>query len=376
MSFTKNPFLFGQTVENTCFFDRRDEQALLKSSFEAGQNTILIAPRRYGKSSLIRKVIKDLKPRTFFCAYVDLFRANTLQKFNDILSQALAQATHTPLKQFGRFIKEWAPRLTPRVIIRGDELPEVDFEFARPSEKGQAVLGDLLGILPKMVKRGGKKGVIVFDEFQEILQFGDVSLLKEIRAIIQNHQDIAYCFAGSKQHLISEIFINAESPFFQFGKLITLDKLPRDDFFSFIVDNLKRFHIKNVQDLAGRILDFTSCHPYYTQMFCSYLWDIAQQGRQPTFESAMEVILKNQSYAYVAFWDRFTARQRNVLIALTHDPSASLHTADAILHWDLGSSATVTKVIRSLHKDGFIETGEGGRDQIADPFFARWLRQI
>lgn len=375
MSIKGNPFLFGQTVEKTCFFDRSEEQASLRSSFISGQNTILIAPRRYGKSSLIRKVLNDLQREGYFHAYIDLFRANTLRKFNDITSQAIAEATRTPLKQLGKFLKEWAPKLSPRVIFRGDALPEVEFEFSQSPSKAQAVLSELLAIPNKYAQKSGKNGIVVFDEFQEILQFGDVSLLKEIRAIIQHHQKIAYCFAGSRRHLISEIFIDSESPFYQFGKIMSLSRLPRDEFFAFIMKNLKTFNMPEVNHLVENILDFTNCHPYYTQMFCSYLWDSAQQMKEPSFETILEDVLKNQSYAYTAFWNRLTARQKNLLIALIQEPGAALHTAPAIFKWDLGSSATVTKVVKTLEREGFLEVIKG-KTSIADPFFAVWIQRI
>lgn len=376
MSSETNPFLFGQTVEDTCFFNRTEEQASLKSAFESGQNTILIAPRRYGKSSLIRKVLKNLDPNKFFFIYTDLFRTNTLKKFNDLISQSIAKATGTPLKQFGKFLKQWAPKLTPRVIFRGDDLPEVDFEFSPSSEKAEAVLGELLEIPQKFAQKTGKRGIVVFDEFQEILQFGNVSLLKEIRAIIQHHQSIAYCFAGSKRHLISEMFIDSESPFYQFGKIMSIGSLPRNEFFAFITKNLKPSAIPEINSLTNRILDFTDCHPYHTQMFCSYFWDLAKQSKDASFENTLDHVLKNQLYAYTAFWDRLTARQRNLLIALVRDPHNPLHTAEAIMKWALGSSATVTKVTKILEREGFIERDAYRRLRIADPFFATWIQKI
>lgn len=371
----ENPFNYGQTVEKTSFFDRIKEQNALKSDFLNGQNVIVMAPRRYGKSSLIKKVIADLDPKVL-AIYVDLFLVNSTERFVDALGRNFAEATKTPFEQFGAFFKKWVPRLKPKVTFEGDSLPTVSFDWDKGAIEKQEDLSHLISAIYEYTQKNRIRAVVVLDEFQEIVEWGDLSLLKELRALIQSHETISYCFAGSKRHLMSNIFIDGNSPFFNFGKMFSLGPISRGEFHKFLSNSLRVLNINKVEELIDRILDFTGCHPHYTQMLGYNLWQYYAQTGNADFTSIVTEILKLQQDAYISFWDSLTTRQQNFLLCLAKGETGPVTQAAVIHKWRLGSAATITKVAKKLEEHGFIERRSKIGTAISDPFFADWIRKM
>lgn len=368
-----NPFDYGKTVEKTSFFDRVEEQRILKEDFSKSQNVILMAPRRYGKSSLIKKVLGQLNSREFLTLYIDLFDIDSVAHFASVFGHALTKTTDTPLKKIGSFFKEWAPHLKPKILIQGDNLPEFSFDWESAGQTPQKGLGDLFDMFYQYCKKKKLKGVVVFDEFQEILQWGDKALLKQIRASVQSHENIAYCFAGSKRHLLSQLFLKEASPLFHCGKIFSLKKIPRKDFFAFLKKSFLVMKSQNVEELSEQILNFADCHPYYTQMLAYHYWQ--QVSCDPTLKlkDILAIILQLQNDAFVSLWNLLTKRQKKLLTALAHDECRPLSQVEVMAKWDLGSSATVTKVVKNLEMEGFAEKNDTDNLVVADPFFKLWI---
>lgn len=373
---SENPFNYGQTVEKTSFFDREKEIKAFKSDFLSGQNVIVMAPRRYGKSSLIKKVLADLGPKKMLSLYIDLFRVNSTAKFVDLLGRVFAESAMTPFDQFGAFFKKWAPRLKPKVVFQGEGLPSVSFDWDRDAPEKREELSHLIEAIYEYTKKKRIRAVVVFDEFQEIAEWGDRPLLKELRALIQSHETISYCFAGSKRHLMSDIFMDGNSPFFNFGRMFSLGLIPREEFQKFFSRSLEPLKISKAQELIDRMLNFTGCHPHYTQMFGYHLWQHFIQNGNADFDSLMAEILNQQQDAYVSFWDSLTTRQQNFLSCLAKGEKAALMQAAVIHRWGLGSAATVAKVARKLEEHGFIEQRGKAGPRISDPFFEEWIKTL
>lgn len=177
---------------------------------------------------------------------------------------------------------------------------------------------------------------------------------------------------------MSEIFLTKASPFFNFGKILSLKKIPRKDFTRFLSDAFKKIGLDGTDTIVREILDLTQCHPHYTQMFAYQVWETAvhQKEPSPNLRNVIEQIIRFQQDAYISLWSLLTQRQKKLLICLAHDELRPLTGADVVSRWELGSSATVVKVIAALDKEGFIERTEKNRVEIADPFFKKWIQNF
>ncbi|MCK4249685.1 MAG: AAA family ATPase, partial [Candidatus Omnitrophica bacterium] len=229
-----NPFKYGAIVSGLYFTDREKEIKELITDFINGQHIIISSPRRYGKSSLVLKAMENAKSKGALGIYVDLFRASSKKRFAEIFSTAIARGTQSKISQVGRTLKEIIPNIIPKVVLKGEGEMEFDIEFGNRETDIDSLLDNMFDAPQKIALRKKKRVIVIFDEFQEIANFNGQQLQKVLRAKIQHHQQVTYCFLGSKRQLISELFLKQKSPFYRFGKMIELNKIPRSEMVKFI----------------------------------------------------------------------------------------------------------------------------------------------
>src|SRR3989344_8040144 len=164
----KNPFYFGKEVVGESFTNRKSEIKELLSDIEQGQNIIIYSPRRYGKTSLIKRVLGIAEERGILSFYLDLYPITNFQDFIEIYARALAGAE--PPSKFKEFIKvlgKLIPKLLPKVSIGPKGGLEISFDFEKIFKEKEVILDDLLEAAQKLAVKKGKSAVVVFDEFQE-----------------------------------------------------------------------------------------------------------------------------------------------------------------------------------------------------------------
>ena len=205
----KNPFVYGKTVSGEQFCNRDKEVKELVAEITNCQNIIIFSPRRYGKTSLIKRVLEKVKARGILTFYVDLYPAINKQKFIEIYAGAISSGISGGFKQIAEKIKEYLPRIIPKVVMDGQSVH----------------IDDLLGAVKKIADRQDKPAVVVFDEFQEIANFEDDEIERKMRSVFQNHRNVSYVFMGSKTHLMRDIFNNPNRPFYKSGRHFPLQKI-------------------------------------------------------------------------------------------------------------------------------------------------------
>ncbi|MDI6794989.1 MAG: ATP-binding protein [bacterium] len=280
-----NPFKFGKVVTGEYFTDREEEIKTLSLDLKSGQNVILYSPRRYGKTSLILKLINDLKKEDYLCIYVDLFPVSSKRDFAQRLASAITKDTSKRIEDVIQKLKEHLPKITPKIVLKGEGNMEFDVEFEERALDIDRLLANLYDLPQNIAQKRKKKVVVVFDEFQQIGQIDGEEIEKELRSKIQHHNDVAYVFMGSKHHLIERIFNDKTRSFYNIGKRFTLRKIPKDKFAAFIKERLKKTGVGIKPTLIEKVLKITQDHPYYTQMLMHEVWNESYPGMIITEES-------------------------------------------------------------------------------------------
>ena len=371
----KNPFFYGETAVAEYFANRKQEIQSLCSDLERGQNVIIFSPRRYGKTSLIKKVLWILKEKGLLTFYVDLYAVTSKKKFIEIYARAIAQDMEADLNQAALLLKNLLPRIIPKLIVKTEGLPEFEFEFKGTAKNISAILEDVYEAAPKYARKKKKKAIIVFDEFQEILNLDDDEIERTLRSHIQFHQGIAYVFMGSKKHLIFQLFNDINRPFYKSGRLFPLYKIKSEDFSPFIARKFRKNKIQIEISLISKVLEITECHPYYTQLFCSILWDrCIGKGKVEAGDLGPAVLetISRAAAVYVEIFDNLTNLQRRLLGALSKQEVANLYSKEFILENELGAASSVQRCIKALIQKGIIEK-ENGNYIFSDIFFKKWL---
>lgn len=372
----ENPFVYGEAVSGEFFTDREKEARELKAELRSGQNIIIFSPRRYGKTSLIKKVLAELKREGMLALYVDLFFVNSKQKFIETYAEAIAAGLSGPFTGIASVLKNLIPKLIPKIVIKTGGGATFEFEFDR-SKKAAPILEDLYESVHRLASRQKKKAVVAFDEFQELLSFDDGEIESGMRAKFQFHRNVAYVFLGSKRNLMQKLFDDKSRPFYNSGRKYPLKKIEPAEFSKFIASRFERTRIKTGKEAISQILDITKCHPYYTQEICHFIWEHSRDKGKVTpaaVEKSLAEILSAESTNYNNIWDGLTAKQKGFLMALAANPGKNVYSRDFIVGNQLGTSSTVQRLIKLLYDKQIIEK-ENGSIYFDDIFLEKWIRE-
>jgi len=359
----KNPFKFGSVVNEPYFTNRTDEIARIIGILKSENHLILMSPRRYGKSSLIFKAVEQLN-RPVIALDIQLVTST-----HDLAAQLLKRIYRTyPREKVRQFVKHF--RVIPTISLNPVN-NSIDINF-NPESENLTLIEDVLNLMEKL-SRKDKKLIVVFDEFQDLGKI-DSALLNQFRSILQHHKMINYIFLGSQESLISEIFEKKSSPFYHFGMVMPLKKIPEIDFEKYLSERF-RLITKEYAEISKEILLVSRCHPYYTQQLAYVTWEkvSSEKSVQLLLEDAITELTYSHDNDYERLWVRFNNTDKKLLIGLSQSTSSVL--SDKFLRkYDLGASSTAYSSISRLVRDGYIIKNNGDYE-IDDPFFSIWIKR-
>ena len=350
----ENPFQYGVLVDNEYFTDRINELKEVQQSLNSANHLILISPRRFGKSSLVAKAVKaSSRP----C--VSLNMQNVLS-VEDLSSKILREIFRLyPLERIRHLMSHF--RIIP-TISSNPVTNVIDVSF-QPVVNNLVLLEDAMALLEK-VSTEGKRLIVVFDEFQEILNIRK-GLDKQLRSIMQEQQNLNYILLGSQESMMTEIFERKKSPFYHFGKLMRLDKIPYDDFRNYISTRLPLEDKEKLDTIVDEILSFTNLHPYYTQQLSAEVWDMLTHDN-PTdgvVTASIRKILRTHDLDYERLWLNFNRTDRSIMLNLSKRVNPMQNRQMA--------TSTSYSAIKRLMKSGYIIRVNDY--EIEDPFFKEWI---
>ena len=354
-----NPFKFGSVVSGDYFTDREVEYERLSQLISSSNHIVMIAPRRFGKTSLINKVVSNMDRPVL---WLDL---QLLTNIGDFATQLLKQLFKKyPFEKLKFMIRNF--RIVPMLSI--DPVTnhvEVGFQ---PHVDSFVHLEDVLNLIEKLGEEKDRL-IVVFDEFQELLSL-EKSLDKRLHAVIQFHKNINYVFLGSAESMMKQIFENKKSPFYHFGQLFTLDKIPHSDFSFFLQNRFATITDKTIE-LSEEILNFSQCHPHYTQQLAFHVWMSLE--RQIYFENIVneiiEYIILLHDNDFERLWSNFNNTDKRVLIELACEQTNLL--SFPVLYKNTSAPSTIYSSLKRLTEKGILIKTE--KYEIDDPFFKKWI---
>lgn len=349
-----NPFKFGSVVDEPYFTDRINELAYIKHSMNSTNHIVLISPRRFGKTSLVKKAIKEINRPSIF---INLQMAVSVENLASLLLKEIFKLR--PFEKVKHLMTHF--RVIP-TISTNPFSDAVDVSF-QPSLDTTAILEDAFALLEK-VSSPTNRIITVFDEFQEIMGI-EKGLDKRLRAIMQEQQNINYIFLGSQESMMTQIFERKKSPFYHFGMLMHLDKIPYDDFMQYITQRLPLKDDTQAKDIAKDILNTTLCHPYFTQQLASQVWEILTYSdvKEDIVKEAVEQLTIIHDLDFERLWMNFNKTDKYILLNLAHKKQPSSTRS-------LPTSTIYSSVKRLMQMGYIIKTNEY---EIEDPFFRNWL---
>lgn len=369
----RNPFTLGLIEEEEKFCNRHQERKELLQYAKNGHNVVIYSPRRYGKSSLVNILQKDLSKDKFLTAYIDLFPIASAKAATQRIVSGL-------LKGFGRGIdprsflekmKDVFLRVRPVMSVE----PEgVQFSAQLESDADPLVLlEDCLEGVGKWIKKVKKRAFVVFDEFQEITQLPEAKAMEGvIRSKIQSHHDIAYFFVGSRRSVLKDIFTAKNRPFYKSAFLYSLGKISEKEFVDFLMVHFKNSGKTCSKEICQKIYDLVQGYPYYVQKLSSLVWD--GSDKKPSFDildKTYRILLQSETPDFEAHWSGLTNVQKQLLQTLAKQPTSSLFSKNHLKQHGL-SIGGVQKALKALLEKDLIEKAKE-KYILTDPIMAKWL---
>lgn len=250
------------------FINRKSELKYLTSGLKHGNDYVLIAPRRFGKTSLAKKVLQEInQDNNYLTIHIDLmfYSGGSVKS----IAEGIINSCLNALGVSGKIRQLWR-QVDFSVNLKlnyGDLGLEPIIQLFKESEKEDdwRLLEEALALPEKIAYKKKKKVVVFYDEFGEIDYFAK-RVIKVFRSVIQHHEEVSYLFAGSQETLMNNIFLDKSGAFYRFGELITLKELTKSDVFNYVADN----HPTMKPEIISEILELLNGHPYYTSRILNY----------------------------------------------------------------------------------------------------------
>jgi hypothetical protein len=369
-----NPFLFGAAASGQWFTDREDDARRLRENFIHGINTLVISPRRWGKTSLVRKVSQELDCQAIRIVNIDVFSCRTPEDFYRLFATEVIRQTAGKWEEWVENARQFLSNLSPRISFGADPMSGFSLSLDLTNK---TFTEDVLHLPQRISMQKGIKMVVCLDEFQQIAEFsGSITFQKMLRSVWQlQSQHVTYCLYGSKKHIMTALFSNQSMPFYKFGDLIMLPKITADHWIRFIVERFEHSGKHIPDSLAADICKKVENHSSYVQQFSWLIWVRTDEtATEQDFENAFRDLINQNSALFYSFVEPLSAYQLNFLKALADGVHDGFSHKEVIDKYSLGTSANVARIRTALENKELIDVFPH-LITFNDPVFKWWFKE-
>lgn len=358
-----NPFQITAPVAPEEVIDREDVVRKLRALGDEGNHARLVAPRRFGKTSILGKVQSELRQQGWTTVYVDLSGILTTSDLAERIRAAYVAALKGPV---ARWFVARRRSLKPKTTIGGGSVPagvELDLSDVPPE------LLELLDLPKEVAAKTDARVHVVFDEFQELLMVRN-NLDSVVRSRIQHHGRLAsYVFAGSQISMLEELFTNRKRAFYGQAARVELDRLDDEPLAQYVVERFERTEREIEPQALSSLLSSVSGHPQRAMLSAHELWDESGEGVADieAWERARSSIMANVEEECGAQWRALDGAERRALAAIAVGRAPYGKDVPAAQR-----GKTVQNAIVSLVDKGLI-AGAGRDRRVVDPLMSEWV---
>ena len=369
-------FVYGVAVSDYNFIGREQETKRLLDNFRGGINVILMSPRRLGKTSLVKHVCNKLDEEDIITVYLDIFGCKSEYDFYNKLAAEVLKQTASKQELWLEEAKEFIYRLTPKISFSPE--PNADFAISLGITPKTHTPEEVLGMAEKIAIKKGKRIVICIDEFQQIGEMANSKQIQaRLRTVWQHQKQVSYCLFGSKHHLMSAIFLHRSMPFYQFGDIISLDKIATADWVEYIVSHFADGKRTISRALAEDICKFTENYSAYVQQLSWLVFTQKEEGETVTEEDvkqAMNDLLATNEILFMQMIEPLSEYQLNFLRAIASGVTKDFGLSEVREEYKLGSYSNINRLKTALLERDLIEK-RGAETVMTDPVFAKWIKR-
>lgn len=375
MKASDNPFFFRELSPTDPFCDREKELKELTSYARGNANVVIFSPRRYGKTSLVRRVQKNLSDKGAITIFADLFGVTSVEDVAMRIAKSVFEVTRAKESLFQaaiRAIKSFRPVLKPNE----SGAISLSVEPSTAKKGGFDVLDETMTSLAKFIIDSSHLVNIALDEFQEIAELqDDLKIEGMMRSYIQTFKASCF-FVGSRRRILLAMFNDKRRPFFQSAINFELKVLPHDDLVEFI-SGMFRHAGRNCPAKASELISsLVHGHPYYSQKLSFFACELSGKNVEAeNVKEAYDVMVNSEKVLFEAILQGLAPKQIAMLKAVAREPSKSIFSIDYMKRHDLGSTGGAQGALKRLTALDVIEQDSEKCWKVVDPVFCSWLKR-
>lgn len=371
------PFMYGLIAENDNFIDRIEDRKQLKTFLGGGINVMLISPRRWGKSSLVKAAMEELKQedKQVKVCYLDASRIISEEEFYNKFAIAVIESASSTLEKKWADFKQYVQALIPGVKLKTSAFDAVEMEmelnFAPLKDSAERVLQ-----LPEQISIDkGLHIIVCIDEFQQLSYLPNWKKMEATMRSVWQHQHHAnYCLYGSKRHMMMDIFNNSNNPFYRFGQVLYMKKIEKQYWMPYIIEGFTKTGKHISEELASMICDIAQCHSWYVQQFSLFVWmNTETEVTEEIVNRQLQVVIDTNADMFAKDIENLAASQVAMLRAVSAGET-QFNAKEVVKRYGLGAPRTITLNKKTLIKRDIIEVNGDGY-QFVDPVYALWFKR-
>jgi hypothetical protein len=370
-----SPFIYGTTVSTFSFTDREEETKKLKKNLLDGINTTLISPRRWGKSSLVEKVIMEIEgeEKNTKIVLIDLFSVGSENEFLEIFAKEVIKSSSSNWQDWMSSGKDFFKKIIPKISIGID--PNTDFNLSFDWKELKQNLDEIINLPETICKKKSIKMIICLDEFQNLAFFKDFeNFEKKLRATWQRQKSVTYCLYGSHKHMMTEIFNNPSKPFYRFGDIMLLQKIETNKWVNFIIDGFKNTGKSIDEETAVLIPQIMKNHSWYVQQLSHYTWNLTgKKASKEQIKMALKELIQANTPLYQREVQGLSEKQINFLKAIAKGEK-QLMGNEVMQKYQLGTPRNISKN-NLLFTNNDIIHKINETTEFVDPAFELWFKK-
>ena len=366
-----NPFLISGYHSPEYFCDRKQETAKITDGLHNGRNITLIAPRRMGKTGLIRHTFQNINNQDskIITLYMDIFSTQSLGDFVKLFANTvLGKLDSNPkkaLNRITRFIRSCRPIFT---IDELTGIPKVTIDVV-PSEE-ENTLKEIFDYLSSFEKRC----YIAIDEFQQISEYPEQGVEALLRSYTQFVTNVNFIFAGSKKHIMQEMFTSSKRPFYQSSQIITIDAIEKEEYANFAIKHFSENNITLPKKIFDSIYDKYDGHTWYIQVMLNRLYGFHREVNKELVNYAISEIISDYSYSYADLMKAYPSSNIRLLKAIAKEGCVKeILSGNFITKYRLRAASSVSTSLKKLTENELVYKTDKGYI-IYDRIMDEWLR--
>ena len=371
----ENPFSEYGYFGPEYFCDREEETKELMDALLNGSNVTLMAPRRIGKTGLIHHVFERMKKQDkgVQCFYVDIFSTKTFNQMVQFLANAVIGKLDTPSQSVRRKLNNFVAALRP--TMSPDPVTGMPtFSFSVAPEAARETMQHVFDYM----KESERQCYLAIDEFQQVSRYSEIGADAFIRSIIQFIPNVHIIFSGSQQHLLADMFMSPEHPFFNSSQIMTIKEISPDKYLDFANGFFAKQKRQMAEAAFAHLYQAVDGQTWYIQKILNRLYRTPKGPLdQADVAAAINKIINEQEINYQNNFNLLTDNQAQLLTAIACEGSVVSPTAlDFIVRYKLPAPSSIKQALKSLQDKEFLYHDPHRGYLVYDRFFGMWLKRL